>query len=162
KVGFVVSTHYHPDHIGGNKVRKGLFGGGPMIIGHQLLRDRLEKANTDIIKEGDTSLPGKTYLNNEGISVQFGNRVVQVAHIPNAHTDGDSYAWFADANVLSTGDTVYFGLYPGFDAAAGGTFAGMIAAADKYVAITNADSKIVPGHGPVGTRAMLVEYRQML
>ena len=81
---------------------------------------------------------------------------------PNAHTDGDTYVWFKTANVLSTGDTFTNGRYPNIDFANGGNIKGMIAAADAYLKLTNAKSRIVPGHGPLADKAALTEYRTML
>src|SRR5882724_3032764 len=77
-------------------------------------------------------------------------------------TDGDTYVWFKTANVLSTGDTFTYGRYPNIDFANGGNIKGMIAATDAYLKLTNAKSRIVPGHGPLADKAMLTEYRTML
>ena len=81
---------------------------------------------------------------------------------PNAHTDGDTYVWFKTANVLATGDTFTNGRYPNIDFANGGNIKGMIAATDAYLKLTNAKSRIVPGHGPIADKAALTEYRTML
>ena len=89
-------------------------------------------------------------------------RTAQLKHPANAHTDGDTYVYFADANVLSTGDTVTIGRYPNIDFANGGSLTGMIVAADDYLTIVNDKTKIVPGHGPIATKAQLAEYRAML
>jgi len=96
-----------------------------------------------------------------------GNHAIQqsgpdLRHIANAHTDGDTYVWFKTANVLATGDTFTNGRYPNIDFANGGNINGMIAAADVYLKLTNAKSRIVPGHGPVADKAALTEYRTML
>ena len=79
-----------------------------------------------------------------------------------AHTDGDTFVYFADANVICTGDTVAIGRYPNIDFANGGSIKGMIAAADAYLALANDTTKIVPGHGPLANKAQLMEYRAML
>jgi glyoxylase-like metal-dependent hydrolase (beta-lactamase superfamily II) len=78
------------------------------------------------------------------------------------HTDGDTYVYFADANVLVTGDIVFFGRYPNIDFAYGGSIDGMIRGVDGLLAFAREDATIVPGHGPVGTKAMMREYREML
>jgi cyclase len=84
-------------------------------------------------------------------------------HFPNAHTDGDTYVYFADANVLSTGDIVTLGnRYPNIDFANGGNINGMIAGTDLYIKLVNDKTKIVPGHGPLTDKAALVTYRAML
>ena len=103
------------------------------------------------------SLSGETPCSMNGTG-----RVADLKHIANAHTDGDTYVWFKTANVLATGDTFTNGRYPNIDFANGGNIKGMIAAADAYLKLTNAKTKIVPGHGPVGTKAMLRDYRAML
>jgi cyclase len=94
--------------------------------------------------------------------IRLPGRVADLKHIPNAHTDGDTYVWFKTANVLATGDTFTNGRYPNIDFANGGNIKGMIAAADAYLKLTNAKSRIVPGHGPVADKAALQEYRTML
>jgi glyoxylase-like metal-dependent hydrolase (beta-lactamase superfamily II) len=89
-------------------------------------------------------------------------RAAQLKHPANAHTGGDTFVYFADANVLSTGDTVTIGRYPNIDTLNGGNIKGMIAAADIYLALANDGTKIVPGHGPLASKAQLAEYRAML
>ena len=96
------------------------------------------------------------------LKIRLPGRVADLKHIPNAHTDGDTYVWFKTANVLSTGDTFTNGRYPNIDFANGGNIKGMIAAADAYLKLTNAKSRIVPGHGPIADKAALTEYRAML
>jgi len=94
--------------------------------------------------------------------IRLRGRVADLTHIEHAHTDGDTYVWFKTANVLSTGDTFTTGRYPNIDFANGGNIKGMIAATDAYLKLTNARSRIVPGHGPLADKAMLTEYRTML
>ena len=106
------------------------------------------------------ALPSDTYTNFSKIRLQ--GRVADLKDIANAHTDGDTYVWFKTANVLSTGDTFTNGRYPNIDFANGGNIRGMIAASDAYLKLTNAKSRIVPGHGPVADKAALTEYRTML
>ena len=94
--------------------------------------------------------------------IRLPGRVADLHHIANAHTDGDTYVWFKTANVLATGDTFTNGRYPNIDFANGGNIKGMIAATDAYLKLTNAKSRIVPGHGPIADKAALTEYRAML
>lgn len=89
-------------------------------------------------------------------------RAAQLKHPANAHTGGDTYVYFANANVLSTGDTVTLGCYPNIDYLNGGSIKGMIAASDAYIALSNDTTKVVPGHGPVVGKAQLIDYRAML
>src|SRR5512143_571608 len=98
----------------------------------------------------------------DGMSLQVKGRAAQLKHPLNAHTDGDTFVYFADANVISTGDTVAMNRYPNIDFANGGSLKGMIAATDAYLSLTNDTTKIVPGHGPLATKAQLAEYRAML
>jgi cyclase len=105
-------------------------------------------------------LPSKTYTG--AYHIRLNGRVADLKHIATAHTDGDTYVWFKTANVLSTGDTVTIGRYPNIDFANGGNIKGMIAATDAYVKLTNARTRIVPGHGVLADKAALMEYRTML
>ena len=95
--------------------------------------------------------------------MKVGGRSAQVMHEPNAHTDGDSAIYFADANVLATGDIVSTGnRYPNIDVAVGGSIKGIIAAVDRYLKLANADTKIVPGHGVLMNKADLAAYRELM
>ena len=96
------------------------------------------------------------------LKIRLPGRVADLRHIANAHTDGDTYVWFRTANVLATGDTFTNGRYPNIDFANGGNIKGMIAATNAYLKLTNAKSRIVPGHGPIADKATLTEYRTML
>ena len=107
-------------------------------------------------------MPNKTYTGSIGPVLEVKGRKAPLKHPLNAHTDGDTYVYFADANVLSTGDTVAIGRYPNIDFVNGGSIKGMIAASDAYLALANDTTKIVPGHGPLATKAQLAEYRAML
>ena len=90
-------------------------------------------------------------------------RTAELRHFPNAHTDGDTYVYFPDADVLATGDIVTLGTrYPNIDFANGGGIDGMIAGIDGYLKMVSDRTRIVPGHGPLTNRAKLIEYRAML
>jgi cyclase len=162
-VKYLINTHYHDDHTGGNEpfARDGV-----TIVAQDNVRKRLAAGTTDGLTGAKTppapiaALPTDTYTNFS--KVRLPGRVADLKHIPNAHTDGDTYVWFKTANVLSTGDTFTNGLYPNIDFANGGNIKGMIAAADIYLKLTNARSRIVPGHGPVADKAALTQYRTML
>ena len=108
----------------------------------------------------EAALPSKTYTG--AFKIRLNGRVADLTHIANAHTDGDTYVWFKTADVLSTGDTFTNGRYPNIDFANGGNIKGMIAATDAYLKLTNAKTRIVPGHGPLADKAALIEYRTML
>ena len=162
-VKYLINTHYHGDHTGGNE----LFAkDGVTILAEINVRKRLEAGTTNGLTGAKTppapadALPSKTYT--KIFKIRLKGRVADLTHIDNAHTDGDTYVWFKTANVLSTGDTFTNGRYPNIDFANGGNIKGMIAATDAYLKLTNAKSRIVPGHGPLADRAVLTEYRTML
>ena len=103
------------------------------------------------------ALPKQTYFGGS-IALEVGGRKAQLTHIANAHTDGDTWVYFADANVLATGDTFNnLKRYQNIDFANGGDVRGMIRAMDTYLKAANDNTKIVPGHGPLATKADLVD-----
>jgi glyoxylase-like metal-dependent hydrolase (beta-lactamase superfamily II) len=164
-VKFLVNTHHHGDHTGGN----GPFAkDGVTVVSHVNVRNFLAAgttSNTSGIKfppVAAEALPAKTYDGADGPVLEVEGRKAVLRHPANAHTGGDTYVYFADANVLSTGDTFVNGRYPNIDFLNGGSVKGMIAAADAYLALVNDDTEIVPGHGPLGTKAQLAEFRAML
>jgi glyoxylase-like metal-dependent hydrolase (beta-lactamase superfamily II) len=162
-IKYLVNTHYHDDHTGGNEA---FAKDGVTIVSQINARNRLAAVTTNgltgakIPAAPQAALPSDTYTNFSKIRLR--GRVADLKHIPNAHTDGDTYVWFKTANVLSTGDTYTNGLYPNIDFANGGHINGMIAATDAYLKLANARTRIVPGHGPLADRAALMEYRTML
>jgi cyclase len=162
-VKYLINTHYHGDHTGGNE----LFAkDGVTVVAEINVKNRLAAGTTNGLTGATTppapagALPANTYTNFSKIRLK--GRVADLKHIPNAHTDGDTYVWFKTANVLSTGDTFTTGRYPNIDFANGGNIKGMIAATDAYLKLTNAKSRIVPGHGPLADKTVLTEYRTML
>jgi glyoxylase-like metal-dependent hydrolase (beta-lactamase superfamily II) len=162
-VKYLINTHYHGDHTGGNE----LFAkDGVTVIAELHVRSRLAAGTTDGLTGVKTppapqeALPSKNYT--KIFKIRLKGRVADLTHIDNAHTDGDTYVWFKTANVLSTGDTFTNGRYPNIDFANGGNIKGMIAATDAYLKLTNAKTRIVPGHGPLADKAVLTEYRTML
>ena len=162
-VKYLVNTHFHGDHVGGNEP----FGkDGATVVSEVNVKNRLAAGTTNGLTGVKTppaspaALSSKTYTG--AFHIRLRGRVADLKHIENAHTDGDTYVWFKTANVLSTGDTFTNGRYPNIDFANGGNIKGMIAATDAYLKLTNAKTRIVPGHGPLADRTVLSEYRAML
>ena len=162
-IKYLINTHYHGDHTGGNE---SFAKDGATIVAQINVKNRLAAGTTNGLTGVKTppapqgALPSDTYTNFSKIRLR--GRVADLKHIANAHTDGDTYIWFKTANVLSTGDTFTNGRYPNIDFANGGNIKGMIVATDAYLKLVNAKSRIVPGHGPIADKAALTEYRTML
>lgn len=162
-VKYVVNTHWHGDHTGGNEN----FGkSGAVVVAHNNVRERLSTKQfmkafgREVPASPDAALPVVTFSND--VTFHFNNKTIHVTHRPAAHTDGDSMVLFKEANVLHMGDTFFNGFFPFIDQSSGGTLAGVIAAAESALGMTNADSKIIPGHGPLATKADLENYLKML
>lgn len=162
-IKYLINTHFHGDHTGGNE---SFAKDGVTVVSQENVKARLAAGTTNGLTGAKTppvpagALPADTYTNFS--KIRLVGRVADLKHIANAHTDGDTYVWFKTANVLATGDTFTNGRYPNIDFANGGNIKGMIAATDIYLKLTNARSRIVPGHGPVADKAALAEYRAML
>ncbi len=162
-IKYLINTHFHGDHTGGNE----LFAkDGVAVVSEINVKNRLAAGTTNGLTGAKVppapqgALPSKTYTG--AFKIRLDGRVADLKHIANAHTDGDTYVWFKTANVLSTGDTFTNGRYPNIDFANGGNIKGMIAATDAYLKLSNAKTRIVPGHGPIADKAALTEYRTML
>jgi glyoxylase-like metal-dependent hydrolase (beta-lactamase superfamily II) len=162
-VKFLINTHYHGDHTGGNAA----FGKeGVTIVAQENVKKRLTNPPTG--QNGQTppaapqeALPAQVYSDKTTVAV--GGRTAQVGHIANAHTDGDSYVYFADANVLATGDLNGAQRnYTNPDVRGGGGINGIIAGFDTVIRVANDQTKVVPGHGPLSTKADLVATRNVL
>jgi len=162
-IRFVINTHWHGDHTGGNEN----FGtGGAVIIAHDNVRRRMSVQQVNEVLKTTTppsppvALPVITFA--ESVTLHLNGDEVHVVHVPPAHTDGDSIIHFTKANVVHLGDLYMNGFYPFIDPGSGGSVDGVVDAADKALAMVNDQTKIIPGHGPLATKATLKEYRDML
>ena len=164
-IKYLVNTHYHGDHTGGNE---NFAKDNVVIVAHDNLRVRLAAGTIVGLTGGKTpprpaeALPKQTSFGGS-ITLEVGGRKAQLTHIANAHTDGDTWVYFADANVLSTGDTFNnLKRYQNIDFANGGDVRGMIRAGDRYIKAANDSTKIVPGLGLLASKADLETFRVTL
>jgi len=158
-VRFLFNTHYHGDHVGGNEN----FGKmGITIVAHDNVWARLSKpdAARSLPAYPKEALPIITFGGT--ITFHLNGDTIAVTHLPPAHTDGDAVLYFEKANVLHTGDCFFNGRYPVVDVKAGGSVDGMIAATEKILSMVNDRTKIIPGHGPLGDKASLQAFHDML
>jgi cyclase len=162
-IKFVINTHWHGDHTGGNE---NLGKAGAVLVAHENVRKRMsseqfiELMNTKVPAAPAGALPVVTFSSD--VTFHLNGDDVHVIHVDPAHTDGDSIVHLAKANVIHMGDTMMTISYPFVDVSSGGRFAGFIAAADKALALANDTTKIIPGHGPMTDRAGLQAWRDML
>jgi|RhiMethySRZTD1v2_1073278.scaffolds.fasta_scaffold51980_2 glyoxylase-like metal-dependent hydrolase (beta-lactamase superfamily II) len=162
-IRYLLITHFHRDHTGGNEA----FGkDGATIVAHENVKAVLASGSRNgltgniVPPASPIALPKETFK--DTMTVRLQGRAAELRHPGDVHTNGDATIYFADANVLATGDIVVFGRYPNIDFAYGGSIDGMIRGVDEVIAFAKDDTKIVPGHGPLGTKAMIRDYRQML
>jgi cyclase len=162
-VKFVVNTHWHGDHTGGNEN----FGkAGAIIVAHDNVRKRMSTEqvlaffNMKVPPSPKEALPVITF----GVDTTFhlNGDEIHVSHVPNAHTDGDAIVYFRKGNIIHMGDLYFNGLYPFIDSASGGRIDGVVAAADRVLALADDKTVIIPGHGPLSNKAELKAYRDML
>jgi cyclase len=162
-VRFVINTHHHADHTGGNEP----FGkAGALIVAHENVRTRLSTEQVSKLLDRTTpasppdALPVVTF--DDGVTLHWNGETIRVEHVAPAHTDGDSHVWFERANSVHMGDTFVNGRFPLVDVESGGELEGLIASAEQVFARVNDATKIVPGHGPLAARADLQRFLDML
>ena len=162
-IRFVVNTHWHFDHVGGNE---NLAQAGALIVAHESVRERMSMEQAlgalgrKVPPSPAAALPVITFSN--ALTFHWNGDEVQILHLEPAHTDGDSIIHFRKANVLHVGDIYFNGMYPFIDVNAGGSIDGMVRAVDRALALANEKTRIIPGHGPLSGVAELRAYREML
>jgi cyclase len=163
-VKYLINTHFHGDHTGGNAP---FHKDGVTIVSEDNIRLRLMGGSINGISGAKTppapadALPTDTYYGGQ-MTIEVGGRKALLTHVYNAHTDGDTYVYFADANVLCTGDTFNnLKRYQTVDFANGGDIRGMARANAAYLALSNDDTKVVPGHGHLANKKDVEEFHNM-
>lgn len=162
-VRFLVNTHVHGDHTGGNE---NLGKAGVVIFAHENVRKRMSVEQfsaffkSTVPPSPKAALPVVTFT--ESVTFHLNGDDIEAFHVPPAHTDGDTVIVFRKADVIHTGDLFFNGLYPFIDLESGGSVEGVIAAADRLLARCGAKTRLIAGHGPAGTPADLKSYRDMV
>ncbi|NNE58880.1 MAG: MBL fold metallo-hydrolase, partial [Hellea sp.] len=162
-IRFVINTHYHGDHSGSNQEMRDT---GADIVAHDNVRVRMSQDNENLFwgRTIEARVP-ETWPNltfSQSMTFHFNGQTVEAIHTPNAHTDGDSIIYFREADVLHMGDNFFNDMFPYIDVDSGGSVQGMIDALDKGLSIAGPDTQIIPGHGPLSSRADMQKTREIL
>ena len=161
-IKFIINTHYHGDHVGGNEI----FGRTGTIIAHDNVRKRLE-TGTSALGSGNSpppaakvALPIVTF--NDTATVHVNGEDIRAVHFPHGHTDGDAVIYFPQSNVVHMGDDFFNGRFPFIDAENGGSVKGLITNVEKVIAALPDNVKVIPGHGDLSDKAGLKRFVDML
>lgn len=159
-IKYILNTHYHGDHTGGNAE---LSHDGP-IIAHENVRKRLQSGTTTLGRANPpaekTALPVITF--NDRATVHVNGEDIRAIHMPHGHTDGDAVIEFTQSNVIHMGDDFFNGFFPFVDLENGGSVRGMLANVESVLAHAREDARIIPGHGPLGDKASLRAFADVL
>jgi cyclase len=162
-VKLLLNTHWHFDHTGGNEP---MGKSGTVIVAHDNVRKRMavdnfiKAFNKKVPAAAPAALPVVTF--DQSVTLHLNGEDIRVTHVPHAHTDGDAIVHFPTSNVIHTGDIFFNGFYPFIDVDSGGSLAGLMAAVEKILALSNSKTQIIPGHGPLANRKDLQRYLRML
>lgn len=163
-VKFLINTHWHFDHTGGNEM---LGDSGTIIVAHDNVRERLlnggfiKAFNMAVEPANQKALPVVTFA--QSMSFHWNNDTIDVIHPSgSAHTDGDAVILFKNDNVLHMGDLYFNNIYPFIDASSGGSMKGVIDSVTMLLEKIDDETRVIPGHGPLSNKAELMEYRNML
>lgn len=159
-IKFILNTHYHGDHTGGNEV----FGHDGPIIAHENVRKRLASGSKAAGRETPPApkdaLPVITF--NDRATLHVNGEDIRAVHMPHGHTDGDAVIYFTQSNVIHMGDDFFNGMFPFVDVDNGGSVRGMLANVDNILKTLPDDAKVIPGHGPLSDKAGLRAFAEVL
>ena len=162
-IQYVVNTHWHQDHVGGNE---NFVKAGATVVAHENVRKRVSTEqfvkllNKTVPPLPESALPVITF--SQDVTFHLNGNEIFIFHIERAHTDGDAIVHFKKSNVIHMGDIYFNGMYPFIDLSAGGSINGMIAAVERILLLCDQNTKVIPGHGHLSDKAELEEYLKML